>query len=37
MNEEELHRQAKHRLAIRRHVDEVSGNVADVQRPHSRH
>ncbi len=28
MNEEELHRQAKHRLAILRHRDEVSHNVA---------
>lgn len=28
MNEEELHRQAKHRLAILRHRDEVSRNVA---------
>ena len=28
MNEHELQRQAKHRLAILRHVEEVSGNVA---------
>ena len=28
MNEAELHRQAKHRLAILRHRDEISGNVA---------
>ncbi len=28
MNEQELQRQAKHRLAILRHAEEVSGNVA---------
>jgi hypothetical protein len=28
MNEHELQRQAKHRLAILRHVEEVTGNVA---------
>lgn len=28
MNEQELQRQAKHRLAILRHRDEISGNVA---------
>jgi len=28
MNEDELQRQAKHRLAILQHADEVSGNVA---------
>ena len=28
MNEHELQRQAKHRLAILRHAEEVTGNVA---------
>lgn len=28
INEQELQRQAKHRLAILRHAEEVSGNVA---------
>ena len=28
MTERELERQARHRLAVLRHVEEVSGNVA---------
>ena len=33
MTERELERQARHRLAVLRHVEEVSGNVAAAHRP----
>ena len=35
MDEREQQRRIKHRLAVLRHAEEVSGNVAAVSRPDS--